>query len=355
MSRRITCAFGIAMFAACGSDSEDVGVAEDAPLAPVTASAEPESARQPLDLWSAAVAQDAVGIPARDPAAPLDADAVIARFERECGGGLGEGECPALRRDLELVFFADLLGLKRAGQRLDRELARAAARARLPQLACFGLRELLIEGKPTKDDVALISAALDSPWRAQREIVRLWGRRLSNPVPGLADLFERDAGPSVRQDADLCLDGGKDPEPNPGLAGHYPGARHRAFASTADLRWFTTPDPPERVLAFLTKNGGEAYTAEGLKARQQAIYLEEMTRLSSAEGAPDATAAMMQLMFEASRDWSAPFARLDHVAEIRYVMIAPSQAIAVFHDEALHATAIVAPRPAHFDPKALGL
>jgi hypothetical protein len=45
-------------------------------------------------------------------------------------------------------------------------------------------------------------------------------------------------------------------------------------------------------------------------------------------------------------DWSAAFRDVQGAGEIRYVMLAERQAIAVFSDEVLNATSIVAPRPA---------
>jgi hypothetical protein len=361
MRDRIAFFLALALVAGCGGDAEEEAADPTAPAATaeeVAAAAAPEHPRDAEDLWALISPEREGLLPTRDPRAPLDPDAVIARFEQECGNDAGGGECRVLRRDLELVFFADLLGLRRGGQRLDRELVRTAARAQLPQLACFGLRELLLADSVTSADAQLIASALDSPWRAPREVVRAFGYRRSVPVPGLAELFARDAARQLSRSADLCLDGGRDPEPNPRLAGNYPGARYRPFASKEDLRWFTTSDSPERVLEFLTRGGKAAQTADELKAAQQAAYMEEMLRLSSGDPHPDdseVTAKMMELAFEAGVDWSAPFANLDRTGEIRYVMITPYQAVAVFRDDALNATSIVASRPPVFDRAALGL
>jgi hypothetical protein len=112
------------------------------------------------------------------------------------------------------------------------------------------------------------------------------------------------------------------------------------------------------VLEFLTQGGKAAQTADELKAAQHAAYMEKMLRLSSGERSPDdsdVTAKMMELVFETSFDWSAPFANIERTGEIRYVMITPGQAVSVFRDDALKATSIVAPRPPVFDPAALGL
>jgi hypothetical protein len=360
MRNRIFCALALALLAGCGSDSDENASEDASPSATESAQAGARSARTAPaadDLW-APIAPPEAPLPARDPRAPLDPDATLARYASECADDASRSECRALRRDLELVFFADLLGLRRGGQPLERALVRAAARAELPQLACFGLRELLMGSELTQDDAALIRSALDSPWRAPREVVRTFGYRATNPVPGLADLFERDANAQRTGSPELCLDGGRDAEPNPALVGNYPGAQHRPFASSEDLRWFTTPDPPERVLAQFAKRGMRASTAEELKAEQQARYLAEITQLTSGEptpDSPDTTRQMMEMIFEASRDWGRPFAQLERIGEIRFVTLAPQHVVAVFRDDALGATALVASRPAVFDAKAMGL
>jgi hypothetical protein len=361
MRDRIACSvLALALAISCGGDADDAASDEPSqarPADPKSEVAAPSGGA--ADLWAPiSPTGDAAPLPARDPKAPLDPDAVIARFEQECAGGASGSDCRALRRDLELVFFADLLGLRRGGQHLDRELVRAAARARLPQLACFGLRELLFASGLTSEDERLITDALDSPWRAPREIVRAFVYRRAVPVKGISDLYERDVEAAVGSSAALCVDGGRDPERNPALAGNYPGARYRAFASKPDLGWFTTSDPPEKVLAFLTRGGKSALTADELKAARQAAYMDEMVRLTSGESAsddPDITAKMMELALETSFDWTAPFANIQRVGEIRYVLITPKQAVAVFRDDALGATSIVAPRPPAFDRAALGL
>lgn len=354
------CGIAIGFLLGCGGDADSES--EEEPQAHKAAAQQKSPSPGAEDLWAPFEPKEPVApLPARDPRVPLDADAVIARFEKECAGNASGTECRAQRRDLELVFFADLLGLRSGGQRLDRELARAAARAQLPQLACFGLRELLWGSELSPEDERLIREALDSPWRAPREIARSFGYRRAVPVSGLSDLFERNIKQPFGSSAHLCLDGARDPEPNPGLAGNYPGARFRPFASKEDLMWFTTRDPAEKVLAVLTRGGKHALTAMELKAAQQANYMDEMLRLSSGDAdpdAPDATARMMELAFGASVDWTAPFDSIERAGEVRYVMITPKQAVAVFRDDALNATSIVAPRPPPaplFDPAAFGL
>ena len=336
----IACGLALALSLGCGSDTD-----------------EPEADSAAEDLWAPHPEKPAQGRgPARDPAPPPDPDEVVARYEKVCAGGGASAECAALRRDLELVFLSDLVGLRSGGQRIDRELARTAARAENPRLACFGLREMLLARELTSEDEGLIAAALDSRWRAPREVVRSLGRGRAQSVRGLADLFARDSGTRTAPSAHLCLGGARDPEPNPGLAGRYPGARYRPFASDSDLRWFTTSDSPKKVLAFLTRGGKPAQTLDELKAEQQATYLAESEKIFANAGPDDdVMLPVIELQFRAGRDWGQPVEGLEGVGEIRYVMITPDQAIAVFRDDVLDATSIVASRPAVFDPKAFGL
>jgi hypothetical protein len=119
------------------------------------------------------------------------------------------------------------------------------------------------------------------------------------------------------------------------------------FASGDSRRWFTTPDPVEKVIAWFAARGKPARTAQELTEEAQAKVIEEMTRLSE-NPEQDNTARIMQLLAgQASPDqWSAPFRSLEGIGEIKYVMIGAGQAIAIFRDDVLKATAIVAPRPA---------
>jgi hypothetical protein len=57
---------------------------------------------------------------------------------------------------------------------------------------------------------------------------------------------------------------------------------------------------------------------------------------------------MMQLIAGqgSQAQWSAPFRDMEGAGEIKYVMIGANQAVAIFQDQVLKATSIVAPRPA---------
>lgn len=349
----------LALSAGCGSDE---GADEQRADSESASSGASKSAEE--DLWAPhVVAEDSdserAGASAERKPHP-DPDTVPALHHEACSRDLDSARCRALHRELEFVFLNDLIGLRAARQPLERAWLRTAARAQNPYLACLGLRGLLFAGEITAEEDALFVAALDSPWQGPRNFAIAYASKLAyvsaSEAARLNELLGRAGARGTPTDVDLCVESRRDTAPNPGLAGRYPGARYRPFASTADLRWFTTPDSPEKVLAFLTRGGKPAQTGDELKAAQEAAYLEQTMKLY-ADAPPDSdlTVAAVKLGFEAGRDWSEPFTNLERVGEIRYVMITPKQAVAVFRDDVLGATAIVAPRPVAFDPAAFGL
>ena len=355
MRLQLATCFVLLLSLACGSDDDEAEEVDAAAAEERSDDSGAERAATEQDLWAAWPAgtpRAAAGAASTAQASRATPDAVLARFESECAANAGTPECQALRRAVERLYLSDLLGLRGAFQPIDPGMYRTAARAETPQLACIGLRELMRSPSPSAEDEALLAAALDSPWRGPRTLVLAlanppWGARPRFSV--LARRTERAVEGGYQGLYDICIDGSRDPEPNPGLAGRYPGARHRPFASDATRRWFTTPDPPKQVLAYLTKGGGAALTADEMKAAQTAKYMQQMLELSSGnEPVADAnlTERMLQLVLEQGVDWSASFKGLQGTGEIRYVMITPKQAVAVFRDEILDATSIVAPRPA---------
>lgn len=307
-------------------------------MADLSAWLDPE--RAPSRPAGDAPPEHAIEVP---PVAPRpDADAVIERFATECGDGTSP-QCRALRLEVEQVFLADIVGLRAAAVPVDRDWYRVAAVARTPQLACLGLRELIHDPQRTPADETLIVAALDSPYRAVRGAVLTYGQGIA-AVKALMPRVDRDApqAPSY-----ACTDGARDAEPAAKWAGGYPGARFRHFASGPLRRWFTTPDSPERVLAWLSRGGEPARTAEELQeAAGQKMMAEYMEAMQDPAAADEARfMEMMQRMAAGQVDWTRPFASLEGAGEVRYVMVAPGQALAVFRDDLLGATSIVAARP----------
>jgi hypothetical protein len=187
----------------------------------------------------------------------------------------------------------------------------------------------------------------------------VWRATRATGTPGqlldpLTDLITRVPDKNSEPgDPIIYLLGQRDPEPNPKVAGGYPGARYRHFASSPARGWFTTPDPPEKVIAFLAKGGKKVLSGEEMKgaAKPQAFDPEAYQKEVMAAVTSNDPAKMEALLKSVPTpkppptDWTAGFEGMTRVGEIRYVMLSPDQAVAVFRDDALHATSIVAPTP----------
>lgn len=71
-----------------------------------------------------------------------------------------------------------------------------------------------------------------------------------------------------------------------------------------------------------------------------------MTRLSSSPEPANQEKMLALLMGQHSEaQWSRPFQGMEGAGQVKYVMIGPNQAIAIFSDEFLQATSIVATQP----------
>ena len=156
----------------------------------------------------------------------------------------------------------------------------------------------------------------------------------ASKVPALGEAWKRSGGFDYRSLSGVCVDDERDPVPGAKWAGSYPGAQFRIFASNASRRWFTTPDPVEKVIAWFAARGKPARTAQQLAEDAQAKFMEEMTKLSE-NPEQDNTAKMMQLMAGQGSpgQWSEAFRDLEGTGEIQYVMIGDNQAIAIFQDD----------------------
>ena len=267
-----------------------------------------------------------------------DPDAVIARFESQCPDGASTPACDRLRAQVEEVFFHDLMELRGAGEPIDREWYRVAARAQLPWLACLGVFALAssYEGKP--EDDAVFVAAVESPARSVRQAA------LGAQVPALADLRERVASSNAERSPAMCLDGTVDKDPGIKWAGGYPGTKFRYFASNASQRWFTTSDPVDKVLAYFAKTGHPAMTEQELGLSMQQEFLKESQKIAE-NAKPGEEDKMNQQVTELAMKLA--FASIGHLqgaGEVRYVMIGKHQAIGIFKDDLLRATSIVAMR-----------
>jgi len=278
-------------------------------------------------------------------------DAVIGGYQRDCPKGTQTPECHARRLDVEAVFLDALTGLRTAHAAIDPRWYRLAAASETPQLTCLGVVNLLWDPKRTPEDDALIARALESPYRSVR------GAVVFNPSLVPARLTEWMQRSSREVDYDsltgVCMDNLRDAVPGTKWAGGYPSAQFRPWASDDSRRWFTTPDSVEKVVAWFQARGKSARTAQEMAADGQAKLIEQMTKLSQNPG-EDNTKKIMALMANqgsASADqWSEPFRGMEGTGEIKYVTIAANQSIAIFRDDVLDATSIVAIRPKEPEP-----
>jgi hypothetical protein len=331
----------------CGSDKEPTGTAEQSAgaTAPAGSNAQVGSTSAGADDVSTWFEPDsAAAAPAATTRARLaDPDAVIDRYQRDCSGAAQSPDCRALRLDVEAIFLESLLAVRATNETVDPRWYRLAAASATAQLACIGLNELIWDPRRSAQDEVLIMRALDSPYRAVRGAVWVNASR----VPALGASLKRSGGFNYGTLSGVCVDDARDAVPGAKWAGGYPGAQFRAFASNDSRRWFTTADAPEKVIAWFAARGKPARTAQQMMEDEQARFLEEMNRLSE-NPEQDNTAKMMELMTGqgSQAQWSAPFRDMEDIGEVKYVMIGANQAIAIFRDDALQATSIVATQPA---------
>ena len=337
----------LVLVAACGSDKEPANDSEQpaATVAPASSSAQAGAVSAGADDLSSWFEPDlAPAAPASTRKRLANPDAVIDRYQRECSGGTKSPECHALRLDVEAIFLESLLAVRSANTAtVDPRWYRLAAVSETAQLACIGLNELIYDPKRTAEDEAMLVRALESPYRAVRGAVLL----NVSKIPVLSESWKRSGGYDYRALSGICVDDSRDPVHGVKWAGNYPGAKYRVFASSDSRRWFTTSDPVEKVIAWFAARGQPARTAQELTEYAQAKLVEEMTKLSE-NPEQDNTARMMQLMAGqgSQAQWSTALRDIEGAGEIKYVMIGANQAVAIFRDDVLKATSIVAPQPA---------
>ena len=105
--------------------------------------------------------------------------------------------------------------------------------------------QMIWDPKRTARDEAVITRALDSPYRGVRGAVLL----NANKLAALANSVKRTGNLNYRELYGLCGEDRHDPMPGIKWAGGYPSAQFRAFASDESRRRFTTSDSPEKVIA----------------------------------------------------------------------------------------------------------
>jgi hypothetical protein len=344
---RALAACTLVLVAACGSDKEPKANNEQPAASTAASSAAQAGAKgsgaDDLSNWIEPGAAPETPVAAtRERLA--DPDAVIDRYRSECSGGTRSPQCHALRLDVEAIFLASILAVRSSNSAVvDPSWYRLAAASETPQLACIGLVELSYDPKRTAKDEDLIVRALESPY----PVVRATALSNASKIPVLAGVDKRIDGYNRRSLSGLCVDDTRDPVYGAKWAGNYPGAQYRFFASSDARRWFTTPDPVEKVIAWFAARGKPARTAQELTEDAQAKMVEKMMELTQ-NPEQDNSAQVMQLLAGqgSQADWSQALRYVQGTGEIRYVMIADNQAVAIFQDDVLKATSIVAPRPA---------
>jgi hypothetical protein len=267
---------------------------------------------------------------------PADPDAVIARYKAECPKGTASDTCKDLELQVERILLDDIVGLRSAQVPVDRQWYLVAARAHTPQLACLGVHALAVLEKRSPEEDAAVLAAFDHPAPSVR-----W-QAYSAGLPATAAMGNR-AVPYDRSMIGTCLDGHVDREYGIKWAGGYPNAKYRFFASTPTQRWFTTTDSLEKVTAFFTKQGHPPLTESDAQAQSQQKLVAEITKITQTMKEDEVDKANAQVVALSSK-YSVP---LLHVAqaEIRYVMLTSNIDIAIFKDDVMNATSIVALAP----------
>lgn len=293
-----------------------------------------------------------------EPATPEAVDdKVLARYRTECAGGKSTPECNQLKWRIEYSLYVDLRALWATGEPLDRDVLRLAASAECPQLVSFGLLRLWDLGAPTAEDQALVVRALDNPYPAVHRVALQLAGGL--PDPKYQDWATRggqhgSGGTSVSVEPYLRVEA----PPAKDLVELYPGARFRAFASDENRAWFTTTDPPAKVIAALSKAGQravldqaalEARQKSGKKKKEPKTPAEAMALMEQYGGDMMKMAAEMEKQKAGSRiGWADPVEGQPGVVAPRFVVLAesggtPTAVAIVFRDEILGQTSIVYP------------
>jgi len=310
-----------------------------------------------MNLLLAAIALSSVVI--GGPRIEGTTDELVQRYEAECPGGI---DCGLIRDELEFQLYNDLRLLYRLGEDVDQQTLYTAAAAKSPQLALLALRWM--NNKPMDGDDKAVAAALESDSPAVRSAaLALLGNRLPPEVKALgewivAESYSEDDAliPTPRPDADLL---GFEP---------YPNARLVRLASGRGRAFYTTPDPPEKVIATIGK-GKKVLDVNAFYQRiSEAIVLPDMDKLMAemekmlAETDPEKQQAMqasIEKMMQPSQpretDLLTVLGPVMSRGDARIIILravpgstpdSPPQATrvaAVFHDDALKTTVILVP------------
>jgi hypothetical protein len=289
----------------------------------------------------------------------LTTQAAIQKFDESCTGEKSP-ECDQLRWQLEYALYEDLLFLARTTGKVDDELLRIGAAADVPQLKALCLK-LIFDRGLRPEEHPLVIRALNDPY----PLVRAAARRMIHKLP---EEHGRRLARQVDPDGSRVVAGGLIPGELPGAtrlsATPYPGATYWFFASDRESDFFTTPDAPEKVLAFYAKNGKKGQTLTELKAQIEAarkapekdpMLLSRLMMEAVAKG-EDPAKVMERLMkgFDPNYDWGKNIETREGVSSPRYLVLAeteffampvPAAVVVVFKDELMGATSVVFRHP----------
>lgn len=278
-----------------------------------------------------------------------DVNRLLQTWNSQCATNPDSPTCRQTRILLERTLYRGLTRQYLTGERIDRPLLQAAARAETPELAAFGLRRLA--DAPRAEDAVAAAEGLDSPFPAVRSAAAELAHGLENH--GLKLLANRIAHRSAIKGTGLIAE-----EP-PGTktlgAAPYPGARFRFAASQPGMAVFTTNDAPDKVLAFYAK-GRKTLTAEELKARrkekpskgdEQAMVQLMMAELMKGKDPQQVAQELGQSEQGRQTDWGKGIEGEAGIVAPRFIVLAetgpqriPTQVLVVYRDEAFGSTAI---------------
>lgn len=285
-------------------------------------------------------------------------DELVTRYETECPAA---ADCGLIRDELELRLYGDLRTLYRMGEEVDRQTLRTAAGASFPPLALLALRWM--QSKPVDGDEVAAAAALDNSSASVRSAALVM---LGDHLPPKAKrLREWILNEPYSQDDTLI----PDTVPDADMLGFkpYPGARLERLASNRKRAFYTTPDPPDKVIGIVGR-GRKVLGAEEFHERvSESIVPPDMDALQAAlekmlaETDPEKLAAMQKDMEKLMQPQSSEVDVLTSLgpamsrvgARVIILREAPAQSpgaqplakrvAAVFRDDALGATVIFVP------------
>jgi hypothetical protein len=282
------------------------------------------------------------------------------KFLAECSttAKIATPACQAIAHDVNRLALRMITVSEIIGRPLDKEFLRNAARSTDGGLRAAAIRAL---GREPMDkvDQALVLQALSSPFPGVRSDAAVIAAKLSDPAISdrLARTYDRTPRASV-----LPYVADKIPTASSLGGDVYPGATYDHLASGPRRAFFTTSDPPDKVVAFYAKGGKTAQTMADLQSARtsagQPNPAEIMRRIQRGEDPQKVIADIQaQAMRGASSDtWTKAIEGERGVENPRFIELvpavvpmrpgvvpAPAKIVIVFTDLLLRRTAILFP------------